>query len=163
MKGGLPPRWTTHEPHLARLSGREGRVLWDTTLSDRKLCKQVWNHPPPFCDDLDGDGSLDALTDVYTTSTGSDCLNELVAISLRDGKAIWSTGVNDQFNWDVRAFLAVADLDADKRPEVIVAAVPGDRTGFEYIVKALEGRDGSVLWTWRSGPVRLDQVSVAPR
>ena len=161
VKGGLPPRWTTHEPHLARLSGREGRVLWDTTLSDRKLCKQVWNHPPPFCDDLDGDGSLDALTDVYTTSTGSDCLNELVAISLRDGKAIWSTGVNDQFNWDVRAFLAVADLDADKRPEVIVAAVPGDRTGFEYIVKALEGRDGSVLWTWRSGPVRLDQVSVA--
>ena len=49
------------KPSLARLSGRDGRVLWDTAIEETVTVNPAVVEAPPVCsDDLDGDGGLDA-------------------------------------------------------------------------------------------------------
>ena len=121
VKGGLPPLPTgPFEPHLARLSGRDGRVLWDILLADQEEPNRGWNVAPPAFDDIDGDGSLDALVVVRTWPAGMGWGFELNAVSLRDGKLIWNKAKPRQFNSAAGPEVALGDLDGDKRPEVVV-------------------------------------------
>jgi hypothetical protein len=77
--------------------------------------------------------------------------HELRAVSLRDGRLLWSLRLDFKYSFRASPQLAVADLDGDKRPEVVVTEqqAVGDQESF--VLKALDGRDGTVRWTWNGG------------
>ena len=75
---------------LARVSGRSGRVIWDVPLEERTgaTVAELASLPREF-DDLDGDGGLDVVVIVPVAgAAGPSC--ERRAVSLRDGKTLWS-------------------------------------------------------------------------
>jgi hypothetical protein len=68
-----PPRNAVTRPHLARVSGRTGRILWDLELADRPMSDRYPNVMPfPKFEDLDGDDNLDHNCPAIsrTSSTG---------------------------------------------------------------------------------------------
>ena len=107
--------------------------------------------PAPGIADLDGDGALDAVVVIPGWSGTANPDHELRAVSLRDGRVLWSLRLDFKFSFRASPQLAVADLDGDKKPEVIISEQPavGDQEGFA--LKRLDGRDGTVRWTWNSG------------
>ena len=135
---------------LARISGRDGRVLWDVSLSAFMTPEWSYGEPPHYFGDLDGDGGLDV---VLILSRGSGVGRELalVAISLRDGGQLWSRSVRDQSGLDLAGEHRVGDLDGDSRAEVVVLERSGDNGKNELAVSALDGRDGKVRWMWKQG------------
>ena len=145
------PRGGPTKPRLARVSGRDGRILWDIPLSEQQDQNNVENIPAPGVADLDGDGALDAVVVVpgWTGTARPD--HELIAVSLHDGRVLWSLHLDFIYSFRTSPQLAVADIDGDKRPEVVVTEQPavGDQMGF--VLKALDGRDGTVRWTWNGG------------
>ena len=77
--------------------------------------------------------------------------HELQAISLRDGRQIWSHRLDFKPNVRANPQVAVADLDGDGRPEVIVTEQPAAGDSLAFVLKALDGRDATVRWTWNGG------------
>jgi hypothetical protein len=148
------------KPRLARVSGRDGRILWDISLSEAPDQNNGGNAPAPGIADLDGDGSLDVVLVIPGwTGTGRPD-HELKAISLREGRLLWSPRLDFIYSFRSIPQLAVADLDGDKRPEVVVTEQPaaGDKEAFT--LKALDGRDGTVRWTWNGGTPEVPNVQV---
>src|SRR5262249_39180522 len=108
--------------------------------------------------DLDGDGSLDVI--VVRSPAGDGYLSigrarddiELNAISLREGKRLWTRRFPLAHRRN-QLLLAVGDLDGHRGAEVPVAhaaAGDNDRKGRAVSeLDALDGPDGRVLWTWR--------------
>ncbi len=141
----------TAKPRLARIRGRDGRILWDIPLSEEQDQNNAGNAPAPGVADLDGDGALDAVVVVPGwTGTGRPD-HELMAVSLRDGRVLWSLRLDFIYSFRTIPQLAVADIDGDKRPEVIVTEHPAAGNQEAFMLKALDGRDGSVRWTWNGG------------
>ena len=102
--------------NLARVSGRDGRVLWDVTVSDGLRVMDLWSR---LVGDLDGDGSNDAAL-LISRLPGSPQIffsHTLFAVSLRTGKQLWSRELE---NGATPGELQFGDLDGDKRPDVIV-------------------------------------------
>ena len=156
VKGVLAPRSQgPFESRLARLSGRDGRVLWDIAVADRPESQYGWLVPPPFVQDLDGDGSLDALVLIGQAGHGVADDHKLNAVSLREGKLIWSKVVKELLTTVSIPYVALADLDGDKQSEIVISSEPADGRGFEFAVTALNGRDGSVVWQWRGGAANV--------
>ena len=140
------------KPRLARVSGQTGQILWDVALSDQSQ-PSGWSPPRELgFGDVDGDGPLDFIGFALASNpTGGEIGGlEVRAISLRDGRVLWAHRLDFGPNPDARPELVVADLDGDGRAEVIVSDRPetGGQPG--YAVKALDGRDGQVLWTFRA-------------
>ncbi len=82
-------------------------------------------------------------------------------MALRDGKRIWSHVSKNQSSANFLPSVALADLDGDKKSEVVIVDEPAAGKGFEVALRALRGRDGSALWTWRRASPRQDQSSPA--
>jgi hypothetical protein len=150
-KGGLGRAFGNAESRLARVSGRDGHVFWDTHLMDRPFHGHGRDVPAPCYGDVDGDGVLDVVLALRPASQTSTTVLELKSISLRDGKPIWSRLIE----YGVGPFgipqLAAADLDGDKRSEVIVTERKTGAAKVSLLLEVLDGRDGSVRWTWRCG------------
>ncbi len=143
-------RYTSAGGQLARLSGREGRTVWETRVSD-KTTGINRDTRLRFYEDLNGDGGLDALVVVpHATQRGTKEYT-LLAISLRDGKQLWSQKLRFQDNFKLIGDLRVGDLDGDKKPEVVVLEAYGEDEKFELSVRVFDGTDGKVRWTWKSG------------
>ncbi len=123
---------------LTRVSGRDGRVLWDVDVPAQQFGFGEWPH---FFGDLDGDGATDALLVMPDNFEHS-----AVAISLRDGKQLWSVKLASGSSQLGR--VRVGDLDGDGRHEVVVVGHTSDRPDAELGVRVLDGRDGKVRWTW---------------
>jgi hypothetical protein len=147
VKPGSPPH-----PHnfflqdrLARISGRDGRVLWDIALTDQAENREIPFFPPdPVFADLDGDGALDLIAMVVESQGGKNpCI--LKAVSLRRGQLLWSRPLEPVPLSLLPAFLAVGDLDCDGRSEVVVLQQP---LGL-LVLSAFDGRDGAIRWTWQ--------------
>jgi outer membrane protein assembly factor BamB len=157
----VPPRPLTTpigggmKPRLARVSGRDGRILWDLPLSEHLEATNMTYDPHSGFGDLDGDGALD----VVVALPGSPDY-ELTAVSLRDGKLLWSHRLDFKSIFMKSVQLAVADRDGDQRPEVLVAVQPGPGAREAFELKALDGRDGTVRWTWNSGAPENPRTSV---
>ncbi len=124
---------------LTRVSGRDGRVLWQLDLPDRQVGLDEFPH---FFGDLDGDGGMDALVLIPTDLDAQSA----VAISLRDGKQLWSEKLILESSQ--LAKVRVGDLDGDGRHEVVLVGDSSDRPGAPAGVRVLDGRDGKVRWTW---------------
>src|SRR5262249_20482941 len=148
--GSTLPGSAYEQARLARLSGRDGRVVWDILLAEHR---GGFARLPDFeqaFGDLDGDGGLDVVLRTYATSAPGTTTFELRAVSFRDGKALWTHPIRDA-NRDAKAAFAVGDLDGDGCAEVVVRAHPPVGTKAAVEITALDGRDGAARWAWRGG------------
>ncbi len=144
--GGVPTK-----PRLARVSGADGRILWDIPLSEEQDPNNMGYVPPPDFSDLDGDGALEVVIPVRGSPGTGHPDHELKAVSLRDGRLLWSHRLDFKNTFQNNPLFAVADLDGDHQPEVVVTEQPAAGELEAFAVKVLEGRDGTVRWTWNGG------------
>ncbi len=130
-----------YNARLTALLARDGRVLWSVVLRAIAERRNEMAAPYPAFGDVNGDGALDLVLGVWTAPEG-DHLYDATAVSLRDGKLLWSHPINSQ-----NPGLAVADLDGDKTAEVVITESEiGANAG--AVLKLLDGRDGSLRRTW---------------
>jgi outer membrane protein assembly factor BamB len=135
---------------LARLNGSDGAVVWE-----RELTENAALHNSPAIADLNGDDTADLVFWYKDT---------LHAFSGRDGSTLWvgpnvnrvpQVSPNSYTSYWKRA-PAIADLDGDGRPEVVVHSVNHAAMG----VMALAGTDGKKLWEWNgSGAEQIAALS----
>ena len=132
-KAGLPGVYENQ--HLARVSGRNGRIVWDIELVEGT---EIRSRSKPS-----SDGALDSVFLIPPQFRPGRRPAQLAATSLLDGKQLWSTSLETS-SFGTHVF-AVDDLDGDGHPEIVLMR-------FEYqtgaTVTAFEGRDGSRRWTW---------------
>ncbi len=143
-----PPANAASRQNLARVSGRTGRILWDIPLEDRPLIQPFGYAPPPVLHDLDGDGVLDAAmtTQGPPGPTGLPTF-ELRAISLRDGRPLWSRPfTNNAFHF--APHFEIFDPGAGKPPVLVALFEDSSPGNLVLSVRAFDGRDGKPLWTW---------------
>ncbi len=143
-----PPPNAASRPHLARVSGRTGRILWDIPLEDRPLNQPFGYAPPPELHDLDGDAILDAAmtTQGPPGPTGQPTF-ELRAISLRGGRPLWSRPfTNEAFHF--APYFEIFDPGAGKPPVLVGVFEDSSPGNLVLSVRAFDGRDGRPLWTW---------------
>jgi outer membrane protein assembly factor BamB len=144
-------------PCLARISGRDGRVLWDVVFEEQLDAASLRPGTEIRFDDLDGDGGLDMLIGLSRSLRDRGDENTLIAISLRDGKRLWSR--TTKLNWISEFTACIGDLDGDDRKEVMLADVverEGDSPG-KLRLQALDGRDGKPKWEWNAGTELVGQ------
>ena len=160
---GIADLLVVHDPkelgkaHLTRLSGRDGRVVWDIPLVEHTANITKLMGLEPGYGDLDGDGRLDLVLRSYATPTPRTTTYELRAVSFRDGKTLWTHAIRAQ-----NAKFAVGDLDGDGRAEVIVSDQPPKGTQAVIELTALDGRHGASRWNWRGAGVRGPSGKIAP-
>ncbi len=150
--GAPPPSAVPSRSRLTRLSGRDGRIIWDIPLIDRERPSRSGRIEPGRFGDLDGDGVLDVVDAVEPADAPAGTPMELRAISLADGKPLWTHPLEYKTHPSFLPPLTVADLDGDGRAEVLVVLKPELGDGAEDVIQALDGRDGTVRWSWRGGP-----------
>ena len=86
-----PPPNSPAQDRLARVSGRTGRIVWDIPLGESGPGPRVRHIPPPAFHDLDGDGVPRRLVVLPTAALVDGTAEyELKAVSLRDGRLLWS-------------------------------------------------------------------------
>ena len=139
------------KPRLARISGRDGRLLWDVILEDQPSWDSLKPDAPLGFGEFDGDGGLDALFELPHSRSDGGPEKSLVALSLRDGRRLWSRVIRTEASG--RFVACAGDIDGDSRSEVLVMEVfQRERTGkAELEVLALDGGDGKPKWTWNAG------------
>ncbi len=136
---------------IVRISGRDGRVLWDfPTSGDDPFHASGGALPAQFAD-LDGDGVLDVLFVVPHTTDAQSVEHTLVALSLGQGKKLWSEPVRFTSGIHTVGAMGIGDLDGDKRPEAIVLEAFDETNKSELIVRVFDGAKGNVRWSWKSG------------
>jgi hypothetical protein len=149
------------QTRLARLSGRDGRVVWDILLAEhRGQFVRLMDFEHAF-GDLDGDGGLDVVLRTYAPAPPGVTTFELSAVSFRDGKTLWTHPLRDA-NRDAPAGFTVGDLDGDGRAEVVVRDRPPGGTQAAVEIAALDGRDGAERWAWRGGDVDVPYGRIGP-
>ena len=136
------------QSRLARLSGRDGRVLWDVLLMEHL---RGGNRRMGFVyevADLDGDGGLEIVVLLKSVATSGPRPRELRVLSLGSGETRWrhqliqGTAASPAF--------AIGDLDGDGRSEVVVSEQTLQE-GQAIEVAALDGQSGEPRWSWRGG------------
>ncbi len=132
---------------LARVSGRDGRIIWDVAVSENAFPAHLLGTPVRGFDDLDGDGGMDAVVGSWSLSVSSPPFSHrLVAVSLRDGKMLWSHAVGYDMPNDLE--ILVGDVNGDKRADVVCKE--GFVVGLKRSarVRVLDGRDGKACWSF---------------
>ncbi len=148
----MPTPGSTRQDRLARISGRTGRVVWDVDGSPTP-----GRMPAPILADLDGDG-VDELAALLIDPSGASGRPEsrLSVFSLHDGRLLWTQPLGTPA--DARKDLQILEVGAehhralvvvDEFPTVIYTQPPrpGGRRP-PALVRAFNGRDGQVLWSW---------------
>ncbi len=151
---------SSQQDRLARVSGRDGHVIWDVLLMDRKggTLTDVPTRTHEF-GDFDGDGGLDVVVLLQTDGLPEPGF-EWCAVSLRDGKTLWSHAA--PFHPKAYPVVTVGDLDGDGRPEIVVRDQLFGNAQGQVAVTVLDGRDGRERWTWRGGGFS-DAINPDPR
>ena len=144
----VPPGGARSKDHLARISGRSGRVVWDIPLADPVPGDESRLIPPSTLLDVDGDGLAELV--VPADGPAGQHGTELKVISPRDGRLLWSQPLDFQPG-TFRDF-ATIDLDEGNRRALVVVHDVYSRSSFSSVAQAFDGRDGKPIWTWSSGP-----------
>jgi tRNA A-37 threonylcarbamoyl transferase component Bud32 len=146
--GVLRPYSSLVQTRMRRLSGRDGRVVWDLVLGAHAALSRPWIRFDHANGDLDGDGSPDIVLRTWATTTPGTTTIALRAVSFRDGKTLWTHPLRDQ-----KPAFAVGDLDGDGRAEVVVREQAPAVSEAAIELTALDGRDGATRWAWHGGTV----------
>ena len=148
---------TPSKPSLARISGRNGRVLWEVSFTDQVEDYDYMGIPPLDFSDLNGDGAIDGLVRMGSRHVVDRSEDQLQAVSLRDGARLWSARLRQGRFLDADgregfddAEVRVGDLDGDGRPEVVIVEYDSSYSPLRAQVRALDGRDGKTRWTWKA-------------
>ncbi len=148
---------------LVVASGQTGRTQWAEPLTSAATGAAGRNyrfedvHLEASYIDLDADGVLDIILPAQRSP--HDLALETRAISGKDGRTHW--GAPLPIDSDARESLAntappaVADVDGDGKPEVVIVSLVERRTEdgrIENLVQLelLDGVSGHALWTWNS-------------
>jgi hypothetical protein len=154
----------TDRPLTRAISGRDGRILWQTEVTEGKPTanwqKSRYERVVPAGVDLDGDGVPDLLATGKTNTLHMTLMNEtfspLVAISGRTGRHLWAADFQVSM-WNGPQLLACRDLDGDGRPEVLFVSASNwdwprnpdgswSSTNWQYWLAVLDGATGRVKW-----------------
>jgi len=139
---------------LAALSNQDGRLLWKIPIekgayTGRSLIdRHVWH-------DLDGDRVLDIVLWCPKTINELGLGNgfQLRAFSGRDGKPLWPETDRSGLGWLLWPRPAIADLDGDGAPEVVITSNDGkgydqEKQGYHCDLLVLDGKNGETRWRW---------------
>jgi hypothetical protein len=143
--------WSAAQERLTRVSGRTGQILWDIPLEEQPKPQEPGTPRSPNVADFDGDGSLDAAIVVRQLAQAGQSEFELKLISLHDGATHWSRVLH--YQGFVSGFPQVeVGKGAPNDPATLFAVeAPSTKTSNELLVHAIDGRDGTDRWAWRSG------------
>lgn len=138
---------------VSAVSGREGRVLWTSPAARGGFAPQPSPSGKPLAD-FNGDHVLDLALWVPAEPAGSE-YGPLVlnVVDGRNGRPLWlapalSVHHPDRLLWPEPV---LADLGDDRTPDVLACRNGGFNPGtgrYPCELVALDGRDGSVRWTW---------------
>ena len=142
------------QSRLARLSGQDGRVIWDVFLTEHddgtgrtRFIKFVHELA-----DLDGDGALEMVLLLRSNTASGPTPFELRVLSLANGETRWLHPLG--LAGPAPPAFAVGDLDGDGRPEVVINQPPAKEVAAAIEMTALDGRTGALLWNWSDGEAR---------
>jgi outer membrane protein assembly factor BamB len=110
------------------INAEDGSVAWEITVNSNS-----WIQTAPTIVDLDNNGQLDFVVASWAFSQDT---NYVYAYRGNDHTLLWKHKVEDV----VYHGTAVADLDSDNRPELVI----GDYSGKLHV---LNGENGTELWT----------------
>jgi outer membrane protein assembly factor BamB len=145
---------------LARISGRDGHVVWDVLLAEYQGGA---NRPIGFLHeiaDLDGNGDYEIVVLLLAKATAGTTSPELRVLSLMDGRTRWAHAFDP--NAVASPAFAVGDIDGNGGPDVVVSENPRKSASAATEVTALLGQSGKPLWSWRGGTDR-DEPDDVPR
>ncbi len=144
---------------LARVSRRDGRVLWDVSLPDRYGGYSVADTAPNENSDLNGDGGPDLVLGPSRSGTAGQSVRQVLAISLRDGERLWTRSLGS----DSRDFdgTRVTSGDGAARPSVIVMDGVDQGGQADLRVRAYDGASGELRWSSMPGAMRANRQSAA--
>ena len=111
------------------LNAEDGSLAWDLAVDTHS-----WIQTAPTLLDADGDGALDFVVATWNRTAGDT--NTVRAYRCRDRKELWRVPLADV----VYHGTAVADLDMDGKPELVI----GDYSGTVTVINA---EDGSILYS----------------
>ncbi len=150
---------------LVALSGKDGSLLWKIPIVQGigSYTAQTPIDRHRFYD-LNGDGVLDLVLWVpeKIDKNGNQSGYTLRAFSGRDGKPLWPESADRlTHNYFLWPRVAIADLDGDGIPEVVVTTNDGKgynaaKKGYPCELVVLDGRDGKPKWRWSWGSNSFD-------
>jgi hypothetical protein len=156
-KGGVIPTgpWTSPQgqDRLARISGRTGQVVWDIAVADQFVTHGPGEPRaiPPAIADVDGDGIKEAVITVRQNKNSRPSAYVLKVISLREGAMRWShESLGGLPELDL-PLVQIAEGDLGQPGTLYVIGESAAQTDNLPDLRALDGRDGSVRWTWNGG------------
>lgn len=109
--------------YLRALNGKDGVEKWDAAADPYKMEYRVSSRMTPAAADIDGDG----FVEIITGKTGGG----LIAFE-HDGKFKWSATTGTGGAWTTvyeSATVAIADLEGDGKPEIVVGGTVFDANG----------------------------------
>jgi outer membrane protein assembly factor BamB len=163
---------------LHAVSGKTGQLLWNAesqlvacSLKGGSVGSSAW---PPVCVDLTGDGRTTVVV-AYEVISGSGEGHQawMAAMSGKDGKAIWRQPISEKMPMEVNELpsgctfpFGLADINGDGVRDLVVAVPlrptkgrPGFGDLWSYELRALSGRDGTLLWR-RPLPIQVQSYYI---
>ena len=152
MPGSVPPLAAMErQSRIARLSGRDGRVVWDVLLADYRGQFGRPEHFDQQCADLDGDGALELVLPVESRAAAGIGPLELRVLAAATGETRWSHPLDSRIG--ALAAFVVGDLQGDGHSEVVLSEQLSINDETVLVVTALDRATGKPRWVWHGRPI----------
>ena len=139
------------QSRVARLSGRDGRVVWDVLLADYRGGFGRPDHFDQQGADLDGDGALELVVLFESSAAAGIGPVELRVLSAATGETRWSHPLDSRAG-GLAAF-GVGDLQGNGHSEVVLSEQLVVNDEAVQRVAALDGATGKPRWVWHGRPI----------